>query len=247
MTDTTIASPDASALVNTLISAARQVNAGGDTIEVLSALTEKCVALLPVAAAGILVRDVNGTLQVLGASNPSAHLLDLFQVQNEEGPCHEVATTGERVVDLELSADGKWPNFARLAREQGFEAVYALPLVSRGVTIGALNLFAIEPISNDRLEIAQALADTATLTLLHVDPVLDQQVVIKQIRIAVESRNMLYQAQGVIAQRFNIDSGAALERIRSVSLETQLSVSDVAAAVVHRDEQSPANRLLERE
>jgi len=227
--------PDAAELAVTLIEITRSVTQGAETIEIFTELAEKCVGLLPVSAAGILLRDVSGTLQVIGASSPSAHLLDLFQVQNEEGPCLECTMTGIGVSDIELSATGPWPRFSELARAQEFTAVYALPLRSRDVTVGALNLFAREQLSPGRLVVAQALADAATLSLLQVDPHID---------LAVESRNTLEQAQGMIAQRFEIEAEEALVRLRDVSERTSLTLVEVATAVVQRDPDSPVTPML---
>lgn len=239
--------PDATELALTLIEVTRSVAQGAETIEIFTTLAESCVNLLPVAAAGILLRDVSGTLQVIGASNPSAHLLDLFQVQNEEGPCLECSNTGVAVSDDQLNESGKWPRFSALARERNFSAVYALPLRSRDVTIGALNLFASQPISPGRLLIGQALADAATLSLMQVDPHVDMQVLIRRIHVAVESRNTLEQAQGMLVQRFTIDADDALVRIRTVSAQTRQTVTQVALAIINRDEGSEAVKLLSHE
>lgn len=244
MTEILIELPDAAALALTLIEITNSVTQGAETIEIFTELAEKCVNLLPVAAAGILLRDVSGTLQVIGASSPSAHLLDLFQVQNEQGPCLECTMTGMPIADVELGPDGPWPRFAELVRAQGFNAVYALPLRSRDVTVGALNLFAREELSPGRLVVAQALADTATLSLLQVDPHVDLQIVIRRIHLAVESRNTLEQAQGMIAQRFQIDAEEALMRLRDVSERTSLTLVAVATAVVQRDLTSPVTSML---
>jgi hypothetical protein len=236
--------PDATELAITLIEITKSVTQGAATIEIFTELATKCVSLLPVSAAGILLRDIGGTLQVIGASSPSAHLLDLFQVQNEEGPCLECTITGVPVSDITLSAEGKWPRFSKLTRAQDFSAVYALPLRSRDLTVGALNLFAREHLSPGRLVVAQALADAATVSLLQVDPQVDLQIVIRRIHLAVESRNTLEQAQGMIAQRFQIDTEKALVRLRHVSEQTTLSLVDVATAVVERDQDSPVTTLL---
>jgi len=244
MTEIVLELPDASALALTLIEITNSMTQGAETIEIFTELAGKCVNLLPVAAAGILLRDVTGTLQVIGASSPSAHLLDLFQVQNEQGPCLECTMTGTPVTDVELSPTGRWPRFAALASSQGFSAVYALPLRSRDVTVGALNLFAREPLSASRLVVAQALADTATLSLLQVDPHIDLQIVVRRIHMAVESRNTLEQAQGMIAQRFGIDAEAALARLQDVSERTDLSLVEVATAVIQRDPDSPVTLML---
>ncbi len=244
MTELILDVPDATELAITLIEITRSVTQGAETIEVFSALADKCVRLLPVKAAGILVRDVSGTLQVIGASSPSAHLLDVFQVQNDEGPCLECTKTGLPVSDQGLTGENKWPRFAALARERGFTSVYALPLRSRDLTVGALNLFAFDGLSEGQLVVAQALADAATLSLLQVDTHIDLQIVIRRIHLAVESRNTVQQAQGMIAQRFRIDIDEALIRLRDVSELTALTLVQVATAVVNRDQASPAHRLL---
>lgn len=244
MTEILLEVPDAAELAATLIEITKAVTQGAETIEIFTGLAEKCVSLLPVSAAGILLRDVSGTLQVIGASSPSAHLLDLFQVQNEEGPCLECTRGGNPVSDTSLSAHGRWPRFAELTREQGFTAVYALPLRSRDVTVGALNLFARDHLSRGRLVVAQALADAATVSLLQVDPHVDLQIVIRRIHLAVESRNTVEQAQGMIAQRFEIDTEEALIRLRDVSERTELTLVEVAASVIRRDPDSPATPML---
>ena len=110
--------------------------------------------------------------------------------------------------------------------------------------MGALNLFAASRLSEGQLVIAQALADSATLSLLQVDPTADLHIVIRRIHIAVESRNTIEQAQGMIAQRFSLDIEAAYSRLRDVSEEAHMSLYSVAYAVVTRDSDSPASRLL---
>lgn len=247
MAEVVLEVPDAAELAATLIEITRSVTQGAETIEIFTELAEKCVGLLPVSAAGILLRDVSGILQVIGASSPSAHLLDLFQVQNEEGPCLECTMTGVPVSDVELSAQGRWPRFSELTRTHDFTAVYALPLRSRDVTVGALNLFARQQLSPGRLVVAQALADAATLSLLQVDPHIDLQIVIRRIHMAVESRNTLEQAQGMISQRFSIDTEEALIRLRDVSERTALTLVQVATAVVQRDPDSPVTPMLANE
>lgn len=234
----------ATELAVALMEVTRSVTQGAETVDIFTELAEACVRLLPVSAAGILLRDVDGALQVIGASSPSAHLLDLFQVQNEEGPCLECTVTGNPVSDVELNLEGsKWPRFAELARAD-FSAVYALPLRSRDVTVGALNLFAVDELPPGRLMVAQALADAATLSLLQVDPHIDLQIIIRRIHLAVESRNRIQQAQGMIAQRFDIDPGDALIRLRGVAERLGLPMSEIASAVVRRDPDSAAVALL---
>lgn len=222
-------------LAQTLIDVTKAITQGSETIEVFTALTERCVTLIPVSAAGILLRDLSGSLQVVGASSWSAHLLDLFQLQNQEGPCLECCETGMPVLDDELSATGKWPRFAELARSHGFAAVYALPLRSRGVTVGALNLFAEEALDTRRVDIGQALADAATLSLMQIDPTLDYQLVVRSIHVAIQSRNTVDQATGMIAQRYSIGVDEALVRLQKAADQTGLTLVQTAISVLERD------------
>ena len=244
MTIPALEEAEAVRLASALIEITSSVTHGAETIDIFTDLAQRCVELLPVAAAGILLRDASGRLQVIGASSPSAHLLDLFQVQNDEGPCLECSNTGEPVSDEDLSADGPWPGFSEQARVNGFASTYALPLRSRDLTVGALNLFAKGRLSEGQLVIAQALADSATLTLMQVDPAADLHIVIRRIHVAVESRNTIEQAQGMIAQRFSLEVEEAYLRLREVSHETQMSLYQVARAVVTRDPDFPVSTLL---
>lgn len=236
--------PDAALLAAAFVDLARSVNEGRDMVEVFSILAERCVAVLSVSACGILIVDSSGELEVIGSSNHSAHLLDLFQVQNVEGPCLLCCRTGDAVLDTELSETGPWPGFARAAREQGFAAVYAVPLSARGVVVGALNLFATAPLREEEIAVAQALADAATIALLQADPREDAVVVTRRLHVIVEERNTIEQAKGVLAQRFNIDAEAAFLQLRLAGDRTGTRLIDVATSVVNRDTSYDAARLL---
>ena len=243
-TGTTFELPDASQLAAAFVDLARSVNDGKDMVEVFSMLAERCVTVLSVAACGILVIDPVGELEVIGSSNHSAHLLDLFQVQNVEGPCLQCCHTGEAVIDTELSESGPWPGFAAAARSQGYLAVYAVPLAARGVVVGALNLFAHTPIQEDEIAVAQALADAATIALLQADPREDALVVMRRLHMVVEERNTIEQAKGVLSQRFSIDAEEAFVQLRRAGERTGTRLVDVAMSVVTRDNSYDAARLL---
>ncbi len=237
--------PESEELARTFVALARGVLEGADTVEVFSMLAERCVRLLPVKAGGIVVLDAMGFLQVIGASDQSVHLLDLCQVQNMEGPSLQCCRTGEVVEDTELSENGPWPRFSWLASSHGYSAVYAVPLLSRGVVVGALNLFGDVALPAEQLVVARALADAATLALLQLDPREDTVVVARQVHLAVESRNTVEQARGMLAQRFNMSESAALEQLRRAAEQLSVPLVDVARATVHRDPAHPATSLLE--
>src|SRR6185369_15331796 len=138
-----------------------------DVIEFLHVMTARCVQLLGVSAAGLLLTDGRDTLQVVAASSERTRLLELFQLQTDQGPCVECFRTGQPVSVADLPSAGRWPRFAAAAAEVGFTAVHAVPMRLRADVIGALNLFDTGPSELDvsKLRIGQALADVATIGL----------------------------------------------------------------------------------
>ncbi|MFE9602780.1 GAF domain-containing protein [Streptomyces hokutonensis] len=120
-------------------------------------MTDRCVGMLGVSAAGVLLTDRNGELRVMAASSEQVRVLELFQLQNDEGPCVPDVTT-------EIH---RWPRFAAQAHHSGFAAVQALPMRLRDEVVGALNLFRSDagPFDPVGTLIAQALADVATISL----------------------------------------------------------------------------------
>src|SRR5512146_63906 len=134
-----------------------------DVIDFLHVLTDRSVVLLDVSAAGLLLADPRGELRVVAASSEAARLLELFQLQNDQGPCLDCFRSGRPVAAVDLGADRRWPRFAAAAGQAGFAAVQALPMRLRDQVIGALNLFRATPGAFDpaSVRIGQALADVA--------------------------------------------------------------------------------------
>lgn len=227
--------PWAGKLAAALTGLNRAAAIGADIVELLASLAQSCVDILPVAAAGLLVLDQTGNLMVIGSSSDAAELLDLFQLQNEEGPCLDCCRTGEAVsIDQLDERSSRWPRFAGAARAEGFSAVYAIPLSSLGVVVGALNLFARTPLNEQALQSAQAMADAATFALLRIDPVIDAAVVARQLYQAIESRNVIEQAKGMLAQRFEEDPIAALDRLQQAAARADVGMVEMARLVVTR-------------
>lgn len=206
-----------------------------DIIDILTTLADSCSGLLDVDAVGILLADGDGNLRVMAASNEQARLLELFQLQNEEGPCLEAHATGLRVIEADLrGAAGRWPRFAPEAVGAGFEAVYALPLRLRAMVIGALNLFQAEAkvMPDADVEIAQALADVASIAILQDQAIRESQVRAGQLQHALDSRVAIEQAKGMLAQHGGSDMDAAFHLLRSYARSSNRQLTAVARDVV---------------
>lgn len=232
--------PESEHLARTFVDLTQSLSSGEDSYEVLSMLSNRCVELLPVSASGILIMDQLGVLQVIAASSPSAHLLDLFQIQNEEGPCFQCYRTGDAVSDIDVTDEVRWPRYSSLAKSNGFTATYALPLKSRGTVIGALNLFAKEKLSPERILVAQTLADAATLSLLQLDPVSNLEVLARKVVSTIDERDTIEEAKGMISQRFSVTADVALIRIRKASAKSNSPIMEVARAIVTRNNEHPS-------
>ena len=205
-----------------------------DIIELLTVLSDRCVALLDAGAAGILVADEHDVLHVMAASSEQAHLLELFQLQNHEGPCLECYLSGQAVVTDDLASSARWPRFGAEALNAGFRSVQALPLRLRDQTIGALNVFVDDrtTLSHADLVVAQALADAATIAILHDQAARQARVVTAQLQRALTSRVIIEQAKGILAERAQLDMDQAFNRLRHYARDHNLTLSDIAADLV---------------
>ena len=222
---------DTDLLSDTFVELADTMVADFDIIDFLHLLTDRSVALLGAAAAGVVLADPRGELRMAAASSEQAGLLELFQLQNDQGPCLECFRTGRPVTATDLSsAAQRWPQFARAAVQAGFATVEALPMRLRDQVIGALNLFRAEPGPLDpaELRIAQALADVATIGLLHERNVRRTETVAEQLQAALNSRVGIEQAKGKLAERLSIDMDRAFKMLRDYARNSNQHLTDVA-------------------
>jgi len=222
---------DTDLLSDTFVELADTMVADFDVIDFLHLLTDRSVALLAAAAAGVVLADPRGELRVAAASSEEAGLLELFQLQNDQGPCLECFRTGRPVTAAGLAGPAqRWPRFARAAVRAGFVTVEALPMRLRDQVIGALNLFRAEPgpFEAADLRIAQALADVATIGLLHERNVRRRETVAEQLQAALNSRVIIEQAKGKLAERLGIDMDRSFTMLRDYARNANLHLTDVA-------------------
>jgi GAF domain-containing protein len=222
---------DTDLLSDTFIDLADTMVADFDVIDFLHVLTDRSVTLLAASAAGVMLADPRGELRVAAASSEEAGLLELFQLQNDQGPCLECFRTGRAVTATDLAGPApRWPRFAEAATRAGFATVEALPMRLRDQVIGALNLFRADPGQFDpaELRIAQALADVATIGLLHERNVRRREAVSEQLQGALNSRVVIEQAKGKLAERLGIDMDRAFRMLRDYARNSNQHLTDVA-------------------
>lgn len=222
-------------LAKTLVDLADTLVDDFDVVELLTLLADRCVEVLDVSAAGLMLAAPEGDLRVVASSSDAMRVLELFELQAAQGPCMESYRTGLPVVNEDLAADAeRWPQFAPVAIAAGFRSVHALPMRLRGSVIGALNLFRAEQGALEETDVlaAQAFADVATIAILQHRAVIEAQVLNEQLHHALNSRIAIEQAKGMIAERAGIDMEASFARLRSHARNQNRRLADVAREVV---------------
>jgi transcriptional regulator with GAF, ATPase, and Fis domain len=206
-----------------------------DVVDLLQTLTERCVELVDTDAAGLMLDDQRGNLRLIAHTHESARLLELFELQQQEGPCLDCFATGEVIANIDLAtATERWPVFAQAAREVGYGTSHAVPLRLRRQVIGALNLFSAgrRPLSDDHLAVAQGLADIATIGLLHERAVRDQVMLSEQLQTALQSRILIEQAKGVLSAQAGASVESAFALMRTHARRTGQPLTTVAGSIV---------------
>ena len=202
-----------------------------DIIDLLDQLVAHSVALLAADAAGIMLVDAHQNLRVVASSSDDAELMELLQLQNEQGPCMDCYHTAAPVSVPDLATTDRWPKFvAAVAQADGFRSVHALPLRLRGEAIGALNLFhhTPGPLPEPDLALGQALADVATIGILQERAVRHSEIVTEQLQTALTSRIVIEQAKGVLAQHHGLSMDSAFDRLRRYTRARNLRLAEVA-------------------
>jgi transcriptional regulator with GAF, ATPase, and Fis domain len=226
---------DAELLSDTFVDLADTMIADFDVIDFLHMLADRSVRLLSAAAAGVVLADPRGRLRVAAASSEAAELVELFQIQDDQGPCLDCFRTGQPVIAADLTGPGqRWPRFSAAATQAGFGAVHALPMRLRGQVIGALNLFSANPVLLEpaELRIGQALADVATIGLLQEQNVRRAETIAEQLQTALNSRVVIEQAKGRLSERLGLDMEQAFDLLRDYARNTNQRLTDVARNVI---------------
>ncbi len=227
-------------MTSTLVDLADTLVAGYDTVEMFYNLVEGCTDVLPIDHAGLMLTDAVGDLHVVAATSEVTHLIELLQIQNEEGPCLDAFRSGRVVESGPITgpeARERWPQLSKAASDAGFGTITALPMRLRDRILGALNLFQVtpEPLGRDDLAVGQAFANIATISILQSRATDDARDIIDQLQRALDTRVVIEQAKGYIAQFSQITLDQAFNRIRGYARSNNLLLRDVASGIVARE------------
>ncbi len=217
-----------------------------DLLDFLHMLTDRAASLVDAAAVGIVLADSRGQLQFMAGSDENVKLLELFQLQNHEGPCLEAFQTAQAVINVDLAAAaGRWPKFAPRATAAGYQSVHAFPLRLRRQVIGALNVFGAEKggdFHETDIPVMQALADVASIGLIQERTVRRGEVLTEQLQGALNSRIVVEQAKGAVAQARGVSPDEAFAMIRAYARSHNRRLTEVVHTLLA--DPAAATRLL---
>jgi GAF domain-containing protein len=208
---------------------------GYDVVELLDRLVQRCVHLLSVDAVGLVLSDASGALKVMASTSEQARFLEVLQLHADSGPCLDCYRTGRPVnADDLLAEPGRWPDLTGAVEHNGYRSVHAVPLRFQEQTLGAMNLFSIEPGGLARTDqvIAQALAEVATVAILDQRTIRHSVKVAEQLQTALDSRVIIEQAKGMLAHQGGLAMTDAFAVLRRYARRNNRRVTDCAHAVV---------------
>jgi GAF domain-containing protein len=222
---------------DTLIQLADTLVADFDLLDYLDVLLVRSSEVLGAQAGGVMLAADAGGLQVLASSDEPTRLMELYELQRQDGPCIEAHRRGQVVVEHDLRACDRWPVFTPRAVEAGYGAVFAYPLRLRGHGIGALNLFRVDAgsVEPTHHRAAQAFAHMAAIGILQQRAVREARQLASQLQSALATRVVLEQAKGIVAEGTGAEMGEAYQLLRWHARNHNLTIRNVAAAVVNRD------------
>jgi GAF domain-containing protein len=238
---------DAQQVSATLVELADTLVSDYDVFDYLDRLLERSTAALGAAAGGVMLASKGDTaehLDLLACTDERARGLELFELQRQEGPCVDSYRLGVPVVEEDLARAQRWPRFTPIALERGYQAVYAFPMRLRGSVIGALNLFRTSTgaAASADIEVAQAFADMATIGILQERGMREARELAAHLQTALNTRIVIEQAKGVVAERLNCDMDQAYQALRWYARDRNIRLRTLAASVVVGD--SVADELV---
>src|SRR3954453_19297440 len=236
---------DSERLSATFVELADTLVADFDVLDFLHLLVTRCSELLDVSATGVLLADPAGDLRVMAASSEQVRLLELFQLQNDQGPCLDCYRSGDPISVPDVAAmEARWPRFTAEAQRRGFTTVVALPMRLRRDILGALNLFSTgRDFDPAQIQIAQALADVAPIGILQHRSQRQADTVVTQLQTALTSRVLVEQAKGILAQRLGIGMDEAFSTLRDHARANHRHLTELAEAIVAGTEDLTAMSL----
>jgi GAF domain-containing protein len=213
-----------------------QTNNLVETLELIA--TVSCQAITGCETTGVTLK-VNERPRTVAHHGDQALVLDDAQYADGVGPCLDAAHDDELVyVERIEDRRNEWPSFVRAAKELGIRSSLSMPLVVDGVSVGAMNLYASpeNAFSTEVQDYALLFAREAALAAHNAAAYWEARTLVENLQLALESRDLIGQAKGVLAAVLRITPDAAFDLMRRASQRQNVKLRDLADHVVRTGE-----------
>lgn len=226
---------DEELLIKVLSEYAHTLASRFDVSEVLYRLVEHVIEILGVDGAGVSVVDDEGNLRPVTVPNELTRELEAREEEHQQGPCVDALRNLDEVVVPRLAdhAD-KWPDWCEKASELGVRAVLGIPLTTNGQALGAMNIYSLRERDwqASEVRVARVLCDMASSYVVNASELDQARRTAEQLQQALDSRIIIEQAKGVIANEQRITVEEAFVILRDHSRQQGASLRAVSQAVV---------------
>src|SRR5438552_11392276 len=222
-------------LADVLAAAARALSAVTTIQETLDVIVALAVEVIPGADLAGFSLVAPESIRTPSSNGPIVVELDSLQAELGEGPCLSAIAEQTVCYSPDLSTDARWPRFAPAAAELGMGSLLAEPLFVGDRILGALNLYSRRVDAFDEADMATALlfSTHAAIALSQAQTRAGDVELTRQLREAIESRDVIGQAKGILMERERVDADVAFDMLRRASQRLNIKLRDVAGRVVH--------------
>jgi GAF domain-containing protein len=205
-----------------------------DVDAVLGDVMRACTEVFGLAGAGLALAEEGALRRTIGYPE-QVSALEQVQQEQQAGPCVDAFHSGAVVVIDRLSEHAdRWPAYCRIAADLGLTSVVGVPLQLSGNLVGAVDLYSVDRRDwpEDDLRAAQVLSDMVTAFLVNASKLRQQEQLAEQLQQALDSRTVIEQAKGVVAESKQIGVDQAFELIRRHARTHHVTVRAVSEAIV---------------
>jgi GAF domain-containing protein len=212
-----------------------------DVGPMLYRLADQAVEVLGVDGAGVSLEQ-DGMLVFVAATDADVRAVEERQLETGAGPCHDAFHAGKPVSVTDLTLEDRWEAYRRTAAERGIRAVVGMPMGTDDRVIGAFNAYRREPHdwAADELDLLELFAEMASGYIFNAAELHRIRNRSDDLQRALDSRVIIEQAVGVLAERHRLEPSDAFQRLRAHARGTNSRLHDLAHQVVHDDEDVPA-------
>jgi GAF domain-containing protein len=199
-------------------------------------------SMFDVDGAGLMLADADQRLRNVAASDPRFGHLEDLQLEHQEGPCIDAFETKELVGAEDLARDGRWPVFSEAAVARQVRAVLASPLPYNQDAVGVVAVLSgrSHPWSPEAELALLAFTDLAALLIATMMQGEQQSELAGQLQGALNSRQIIEQAKGVLIGTRGISARTAYEQLRAQARSERRKLAELCSDVVEQASRDPA-------